>query len=209
MKKLRIIIQITSTLLIGIYPFIVFLGLTYFSISIVSLLIITIAILRYLALYFSPKEIEVNIDHNTQNKASKNGNKVNTLKTLMIISVIIAIFSLISQSLNWMLFYPIIVNLILLFNFSYSLISPPSMIERFARLKEKELPEAAIIYTKNVTKIWCLFFLINGSIAFLTTFNLEYWTLYNGFISYLLIAILLGGEFLYRKWKIQRKTLNE
>lgn len=209
MKKLRIIIQITSTLLIGIYPFIIFLGLTYFSISIVSLLIITIAILRYLALYFSPKEIEVNIDHNAQNKASKNGNKVNTLKILMIISVILASFSLIFQSLNWMLFYPIIVNLILLFNFSYSLISPPSMIERFARLKEKELPEAAIIYTRNVTKIWCLFFLINGSIAFLTTFNLEYWTLYNGFISYLLIAILLGGEFLYRKWKIQRNPLNE
>lgn len=207
MKKLRIIIQIISIVLIAIYPFVIFLGLTYFSISIISLLIIIISALRYLASCLTPKIVEFN-DH-TQDKTQKNRNQINTIKLMMIMSMILASFSLIFQSLNWMLFYPIIVNLILLFSFGYSLISPPSMIERFARLKEKELPKAAITYTRNITKIWCLFFLINGSIALLTIFNIEYWTLYNGLISYLLIAIILGGEFLYRKRTIRRNILNE
>src|SRR5690242_18600817 len=47
--------------------------------------------------------------------------------------------------------YPVVVNAVLLVAFGYSLVVPPSMIERFARLSAPELPEPAIAYTRQVT----------------------------------------------------------
>jgi uncharacterized membrane protein len=64
--------------------------------------------------------------------------------------------------------YPVIVNAAFFTAFAYSLIVPPSIIERFARLKEPELPEPAIAYTRRVTQVWCAFFALNGTIALAT-----------------------------------------
>lgn len=96
--------------------------------------------------------------------------------------------------------YPVIVNAGMLLLFGLSLAFPPSFIERIARLKEPELSSAGIQYTKRVTQIWCLFFVINGSIAFWTVFfaSDEIWSLYNGLIAYLLMGLLFGIEYLFR-----------
>ena len=101
-------------------------------------------------------------------------------------------------------FYPVFVNAALLSAFIYSLIVPPSMIERFARLREPDLPAAAIDYTRRVTQIWCVFFAINGAIALITALwaSAAIWTLYNGFIAYLLMGILLAGEYGVR-WRFR------
>jgi uncharacterized membrane protein len=101
-------------------------------------------------------------------------------------------------------FYPVFVNAALLSAFIYSLIVPPSMIERFARLREPDLPAAAIDYTRRVTQIWCVFFAINGAIAVITALwaSAAIWTLYNGFIAYLLMGILLAGEYGVR-WRFR------
>ena len=80
------------------------------------------------------------------------------------------------------------------------------MIERFARLQDPNLPEVAISYTRKITKIWRVFFIVNGATSIITTqLNIEYWTLYNGFISYILMGTLLGGEWLYRKMVLKVK----
>ena len=101
-------------------------------------------------------------------------------------------------------FYPVFVNAALLSAFIYSLIVPPSMIERFARLREPELPAAAIYYTRRVTQIWCVFFAINGAIALITALwaSAALWTLYNGFIAYLLMGLLFAGEYGVR-WRFR------
>ena len=54
--------------------------------------------------------------------------------------------------------YPVIVNATLLGVFAYSLMVPPSAIERIARLRDPHLPEQAIGYTRRVTQVWCGFF---------------------------------------------------
>jgi uncharacterized membrane protein len=96
--------------------------------------------------------------------------------------------------------YPVLVNCALLATFGYSLLSPPSMIERFARLREPNLPPAAIGYTRRVTQVWCVFFLINGAIAFGTALwaSEAVWSLYTGVISYALMGTLFVAEFLVR-----------
>lgn len=96
--------------------------------------------------------------------------------------------------------YPVLINCAMLAAFGYSLISPPSMVERLARLREPNLPPAAVGYTRRVTQVWCVFFISNGSIALGTALwaSEEVWSLYTGVIAYVLMGALFGGEFLFR-----------
>ena len=101
------------------------------------------------------------------------------------------------QVLMW---YPVMVNLVMLVTFALTLKRGPSMIERFARLRHPNLPEAARPYLERVTQVWCGFFVINGSLALATVVmgNLQWWAIYNGLISYVLMGALMAGEWLVR-----------
>ncbi|MDR2874722.1 MAG: hypothetical protein LBV44_02170 [Methylobacillus sp.] len=96
--------------------------------------------------------------------------------------------------------YPFLVNLGMLLLFSFSLYFPPTVAERIARLRDPDLPEHVVWYTRQVTKVWCLFFILNGSVAFYLSFygSDEIWTLYNGVIAYLLMGALFAIEYLCR-----------
>lgn len=96
--------------------------------------------------------------------------------------------------------YPAAVNVGMLALFGLSLIRPPSMVERFARLAEPDLPEAGIVYTRRVTAVWCVFFVGNGVVAAYTALfaSRETWAWYNGFLAYLLMGVLFAGEWVFR-----------
>ena len=100
--------------------------------------------------------------------------------------------------LRW---YPVLLNLMLLALFGLSLKFGPPLVERMARLREPELPEVAVRYTRTVTKVWALFFLGNTFLlmALAMWAPLSWWTLYTGFISYGLIGLLFAGEWLVRQ----------
>ena len=106
--------------------------------------------------------------------------------------------------LRW---YPVLINLLLLGLFALSLKVGPPLVERLARLREPELPERAVRYTRQVTKVWALFFLANGLIAAALTLwaPLAWWTLYTGLISYGLIGLLFAGEWLVRQ-RVRRQA---
>ncbi|HDG7845219.1 COG4648 family protein [Klebsiella quasipneumoniae] len=105
-----------------------------------------------------------------------------------------------------LLFYPVVVNSVMLAVFGGSLWSTMPIIERLARLRETDLPERAVRYTRRVTQIWCAFFIINGGIALFTALygDLSLWTAWNGMISYLLMGTLMAGEWLVRQRVIKR-----
>ena len=105
-----------------------------------------------------------------------------------------------------LLFYPVVVNSVMLAVFGGSLWSRMPIIERLARLREPDLPERAVRYTRRVTQIWCAFFIINGGIALFTALygDLSLWTAWNGMISYLLMGTLMAGEWLVRQRVIKR-----
>ena len=100
--------------------------------------------------------------------------------------------------------YPVLINAFLGAVFYFSLAGTP-MITKFAMLKEKNLEPKALIYTRNLTKIWIGFFVINGLIsAILACFeNKIYWGVYCGAISYILVGALLFGEIIFRKFYIK------
>ncbi|MGD8784510.1 MAG: hypothetical protein PVG75_08720 [Thioalkalispiraceae bacterium] len=102
---------------------------------------------------------------------------------------------------EYLLWYPVGLNITFFFIFTSSLIYPPSVIERIARAFHTEFPDSAVRYTRNVTIVWTVFFAVNIVVSTWTVLidNMEVWTVYNGLISYVIVGILLGGELVVRK----------
>ncbi len=127
--------------------------------------------------------------------------------TLMIIAIMLGLFSWDHVIATYM--YPVIVSLSFALLLGWSLLYPPSLIERFARIMEPDLDEHGVAYTRKATMVWLVFSLANASISFMTVLinDTDLWLLYNGLISYILIGLLMGGEFLFRQYyKSKRKT---
>jgi len=102
--------------------------------------------------------------------------------------------------------YPVLISFSLLAVFSFSLKSPPSVAERFARLWHTDLPPRAVAYCKKVTLMWCCFFVINAAIAFYTIFlSARTWMFYNGLMSYMLVGLIMAGEFVFRLFYMKEK----
>ena len=99
--------------------------------------------------------------------------------------------------------YPILLSLGLFCVFGYSLVRPPTVVERIARLREPDLPQDAIPYLRGVTLVWLVFFLANAAVSAATALSgsLELWTLYNGFLSYLIMGALFAGELVVRRYR--------
>ncbi|MCH7339233.1 MULTISPECIES: septation protein IspZ [Acinetobacter] len=116
------------------------------------------------------------------------------------LAIICGGLSLILKDHAWLKLYPVGMSLGALIIFALTLYRPPSMIERFARLVEPDLPASGVVWTRKVTVVWCFFFAINAMIALATVFApMKYWIIYNGFVSYLLMGILFLGEYILRK----------
>jgi len=105
-----------------------------------------------------------------------------------------------------LLLAPVLMNLVLLSSFGSSLWSDRPMVERFARLQIPDLPPDEVRYCRSVTKVWCGFFVVNGSICLILALlrDSAMWALYTGFLSYLLIGSLFGLEYVYRHWRFRR-----
>jgi len=97
--------------------------------------------------------------------------------------------------------YPVFMNAAMLSVFAVTLWKPPSMIERFARVLDPDLPESGVRYTRKVTIVWVGFFTLNGAIALWTVLQPGWaaWTLYNGFLSYVAAGLLFVGEYFVRQ----------
>lgn len=108
-----------------------------------------------------------------------------------------------TRQLETMYWYPVIISGIMLGIFGSSLWTKQTIIERLARLQTPDLPESGIHYTRRVTQIWCAFFLFNILLtsAFILCKQYDYWALYSGCVAYLLMGILLLGEWWIRPKK--------
>lgn len=104
-----------------------------------------------------------------------------------------------------LLFYPVLINVIMLVLFLHSLRRPRPLIEQFARLEKPDLSPAEVSYANALTRIWCGFFVLNGLVALATCFvSRQAWMLYNGLISYLLVGSLFLGERLVREQILEK-----
>lgn len=135
-------------------------------------------------------------------------NILNRFSPLALIAL--AGISFASNEKRFFLFYPLVINGALFFIFASSLFREKTIIETIARLREPNLPIQAVAYTRWVTKVWSAFFILNSIVVAYSIFyaSMEFWTLYNGLIGYIVIGVLFAGEFLVRsilkkKWEAQ------
>ena len=101
--------------------------------------------------------------------------------------------------------YPVVLNLGAAAFATYTIMHPPSAIERISRLQGMQVDGPAVRYTRGLTMVWVMFFVLNGIAAAYTAVaaTTGIWMWYNGLVSYLLIGTLIVAEYpvrvLYRK----------
>jgi uncharacterized membrane protein len=102
--------------------------------------------------------------------------------------------------------YPAAMNAGVWLLFTLSLRYPPSMVEIFARMQQPDLPLQAVAYTRNVTRVWSVFLLLNTCFSLYTALyaSKAFWAWYNGFFTYLAMGALFAGEWLFRRYWLQR-----
>lgn len=102
------------------------------------------------------------------------------------------------ETLRW---YPVAVNSIAFSVFTLSLFRGMPVVERIARTTEPDLPPHAVAYTRKVTAVWSVFFLLNGTVAACTAAwaPWSWWAMYNGGISYVLTGLLFAVEWVVRQ----------
>jgi uncharacterized membrane protein len=81
---------------------------------------------------------------------------------------------------------------------------------RFIRARGWKISKHGPRYLYRLTAVWAGFFVANGLISIWTIhFGIEVWTVYNGLIAYLLVAALIGGEYLFRRHYKRRMEIND
>ncbi|WP_346827072.1 hypothetical protein [Serratia inhibens] len=177
------LLQAVTWLVLLLYPLAVWVGLTRWGTTILAPLLAAVFTLRLLML------------------RGKLRQQIWLGKALAGVGILLALTSWGLKQTHWLLYYPVLVNVLLLSLFAYSLFAPPTVVERLARMTEPQLDAAGVAYTRRVTQVWCGFFIVNGAIALATCLSgdIALWTLYNGGISYLLMGALMGIEWIVRK----------
>ncbi|KMV29745.1 COG4648 family protein [Photobacterium swingsii] len=175
-------LTILSAIALLAYPLAVYYGLSQWGLGVVAGLLAFLFLLRIIA---------------------GNQTRLRELKYVAWLSgatgIVLTLLGTVFQQEGWFTFYPVVVNTLMFGLFSMSLWQKETLVERLARLQEPNLPASGVRYTRKVTKVWCAFFVINGSIALYTCFQpLAVWTLYNGLISYLAAGTLFIVEFIVR-----------
>lgn len=135
----------------------------------------------------------------------KKSRRILSVATLLV-AILLCVSSAFSGNQRFVLYFPLLFTMTLLFSFSYTLFYPPSMIEVFARMIIPERSREEVEYCRRVTLMWVVFFIFNGIAASYTACctSLAIWSLYNGLISYLIIGLLFTAELCYRYWRFRR-----
>ncbi|MBE3675279.1 hypothetical protein [Pseudoalteromonas distincta] len=173
------------------YPFAVYFGLQYSEPVIIGGVFVAVLLLRH----WLVKDSKATIPH---------------LKIMTACGCGLLLFATFANSALALKFYPVVISCCFLAVFAYSLYRPPSVIEIIAG-KFETLDEHGKRYTRSVTKVWCVFFILNGFIATVTVIhpNPKVWLTYNGLISYLLMGLLMIIELIVRKWQKAKNKSNE
>lgn len=188
---LRRVGQIVSVGLLLGYPFAVYVGLTRWDVRTAALVLLALA-------------IPVAISRLSQGR----GKDLQTIAFVPLITVALLALGAILNASGFVLAIPVLINVALLLTFGSTLRWGPPMIERFARLVEPDLPPPKVRWCRLWTWLWCAFFVVNACVAAVLAFfgTLEAWTLYNGFVAYVLIGAMFATEFVLRHLRFGREA---
>lgn len=104
--------------------------------------------------------------------------------------------------------YPIVMSAAFAAVFAMSLARPPSLVERFARVRHPDLPPEGQAYCRIVTMVWTGWLALNALIALLlAVFGSDAaWALWTGVIAYVIMGLLFAGEWIVRRGVVGQKA---
>lgn len=193
MTILKILLKVFNTILIIIYPFIIYYCvLNNLYTASVSILLFILAL----------KLI-------TGGKRNINNNLL-----LFLIGCSLCILFILSKNFIFLKLYPILVNILLLFTFGSTLFyGNRSLIEIIASLKTPKEEQDLFFknYCRHITIVWCIFFIFNSAIAAITAIwcSDKIWAFYTGFVSYFLIALMFLAEYVYRNIVKSKRSIEK
>lgn len=184
------VVQVATGALLLAWPFVIWFGLAHNSLHWLLPLMALLLVLRL-------------------RQARKNAGPMRfVMQSVALAGIALCVASVLLNTHQLLLFYPVVVNAVMLSVFGGSMWSAMPLVERLARLRTPDLPPQGVRYTRRVTQIWCLFFIFNGTIALFTALHgdMRMWTTWNGMLSYLLMGALMAGEWLIRRQVMKRDT---
>jgi uncharacterized membrane protein len=169
---------------LAVYPFIVLVGLNYLPPSAFGVALLLLLAARFGVLL--PEERPI-------------------LLPMLLIFLTYAVAAAVSGSQAMLLYYPAVVNFTLSGIFLNSLRQGDPLLLRIIRARGWPISSHGPKYLYRLTAIWAVFFILNGLVSIWTaTLSLNAWTLYNGLLSYCIVAAFVGAEYLFRRHYKQR-----
>ena len=180
----RVFATVTSVVLTVAYPLAVYWALTHWSARAVGLIAIAIAVPLF-AFRF---------------QRADRGHLLAVLRVPLLVMALLLLGAIFDDQ-RFVLALPVLISGVLLVTFGSSLAGEMTIIERFARLRDGDLTLAKVRHCRQVTWVWCGFFLVNGAIAgVLALLEMrEAWAIYAGGVAYALMGLLVAGEWIIRR----------
>lgn len=166
------------------YPFLIYFGLSVLPPSFFGLVLLVLLGLRFGVLLPQERKLFVPV---------------------LLIFLGYAVSTVYFDNAQLLLFYPAFVNFTLFLVFANSLRDEEPILLRIVRARGYAISDHTPQYLFWLTAIWAGFFILNGLVSIWTsTLSMQAWTLYNGLISYFIVAILGVGEWLFRRYYKKR-----
>ncbi|HEX5660235.1 MAG TPA: hypothetical protein VFX59_23735 [Polyangiales bacterium] len=184
---MKVALAVLNGILVAAYPIAVYVGLTRFNARGVGLLLLGLLLPGMLLKLRDARREDLLV----------------VLRLPLSICALLGLAALLNDA-RFVFALPVLINLALLAQFASSLRGTP-LVERFARMQNPALSPAQVAYCRSVTKVWCVFFVLNASLsgALAIWAPLSWWTLYNGLLAYLWMGLLGAGEYLVRKFRFR------
>jgi uncharacterized membrane protein len=187
-RKFSAVLSLAVGGLFALYPLLMYVGQRRLGVRWIAFVLIAICAIRLVALRFG--------------RGARTSSAFGWRELLLFCggAIALALVSVWRDSPDALLYYPVFMNAAMLLLFGSSLVFPPTIVERIARIRHPGLPVEAVPYLRRVTIAWCIFFVGNGAVALYTVLrtSFETWALYNGLVAYVLIGAMFAGEFLTR-----------
>lgn len=161
------------------YPFIVYFGLNHFPPSFFGLMLMALLAFRYGVIKAAERAL---------------------MLPILLLFLTYALAMVVLDNARMVLYYPALVSFVMCAVFANSLRHEEPILLRLVKARGKFISSHTPGYLFWLTVLWSMFFLLNGLISlWSSTVSLHVWTLYNGLISYFIVAILGAGEWLFRR----------
>lgn len=134
--------------------------------------------------------------------------KIKLVKILLSIGLLLGAYYLQTVTAKVL---PVLIQLMLMYFFGRTLLAGkgPPFIESFVRLEFPDIPSELIVYCRQLTIMWAGFFAFNALMCVLLAIweSDFWWAIYNGVFIYIMIGVLMIGEYIYRHYRFPELSI--